>query len=747
MMKKRLYILMAFCGMALGISAENIVFTHANWMVTYVESTHAFRMQAMVGNASSYQPAITNSIPEATYTDQADLTHTVSTLTLQNVSYTANPIEDSEFGKGVCHKFKFTAEDSNVSMTENFYAYDSNSYLLVEMVLESTEEIKSNYMAPLFSSVTYRILPASVNNRMLKVPFDNDGFQRYHRYHLNTSMTSYEVSAIYSGDTRDGLIVGSVDHDHWKSAVEISAGSYSSLKSFKAYCGVSTSETRDLIPHGMLRGTNIKSARFYVDFNDDWRNGMESFADANTKVVARNVSWANGTPMGWQSWGVLAEKSNNTDVTEIADYYYNVLQPGGFHNSQGNVIFSLDASDGLSDQQRKELCTQGTGRNQFVGNYSTPFSLWWGEGDADSYVGTFNGVSYKVRDICIKANGEPVRYDGAWALDPTHPKVKQDIVNFVNWAASMGIKYIKCDFVNAGMIQSDSYYKAGIYTAVEAYNDGMRYLAERAAAKGIFVALSISPLFPYQYANSRRIACDTWATIGQTEYSMNAISSGWWTCRLYQYNDPDHVVLVGNGDQGATSEGENRARYTNAAAVGMVLVADNFSTSNVCQRGNPALSKARAAKVMLNADINEMADLGVSFRPLYGYNEYLSSNDRAENFHVYRTDKYLYVAGINYSDSNMTGTISLSDLGISSEDYSEVKELWTGQTVDAKSGLGYDIPYKDARVYRFSMMPTGIKSMTSDIDEPRYYDLQGRQVEPNGKGVYITNNGKKILIN
>lgn len=103
--------MMAFCGMALGISAENIVFTHANWMVTYVESTHAFRMQAMVGNSGSYQPAITNSIPEATYTDQADLTHTVSTLTLQNVSYTAKPIEDSEFGKDVCHKFKFTAMD------------------------------------------------------------------------------------------------------------------------------------------------------------------------------------------------------------------------------------------------------------------------------------------------------------------------------------------------------------------------------------------------------------------------------------------------------------------------------------------------------------------------------------------------------------------------------------------------------------------------------------------------------------
>ena len=31
---------------------------------------------------------------------------------------------------------------------------------------------------------------------------------------------------------------------------------------------------------------------------------------------------------------------------------------------------------------------------------------------------------------------------------------------------------------------------------------------------------------------------------------MNAISGGWWTDLLYQYNDPDHLVMVGSEGRG-----------------------------------------------------------------------------------------------------------------------------------------------------------------------------------------------------
>ena len=70
------------------------------------------------------------------------------------------------------------------------------------------------------------------------------------------------------------------------------------------------------------------------------------------------------------------------------------------------------------------------------------------------------------------------------------------------------------------------------------------------------------------------------ADIGQTEYCMNAISGGWWTDLLYQYNDPDHLVMVGSGGWGSPKNctlGENRARFTSGAVTGMMMVADNFA--------------------------------------------------------------------------------------------------------------------------------------------------------------------------
>lgn len=74
-----------------------------------------------------------------------------------------------------------------------------------------------------------------------------------------------------------------------------------------------------------------------------------------------------------------------------------------------------------------------------------------------------------------------------------------------------------------------------------------------------------------RYAQSRRIACDAWNQIKDTEYTMNALSWGWWIDRIYQYNDADHVVL-----RDAT-EGENRARITSSIITGLFITGDDYS--------------------------------------------------------------------------------------------------------------------------------------------------------------------------
>ena len=367
----------------------------------------------------------------------------------------------------------------------------------------------------------------------------------------------------------------------------------------------------------------------------------------------------------------MSDKNSYDVDVAVSRYFKETLNPAGFRNSQGLNVMSIDAWDGMSSEQRTAFCKVVKENGQIPGSYVTPFCLWWNEDML--YRKIFEGSQYTGYECVLKVNGKPAKLDGAYCLDPTHPGTKEFISREVRNKKKEGFEYLKVDFTSNGMVQADSYYNKDVTTAVEAYNEGFsHFIAEVDKGEPMFIALSIAPIFPYQYGNSRRIACDTWGKIGQSEYSMNAVAGGWWTKEFYQYNDPDHLVLVGN-DQEKETEGENRARFTNGAVSGMVLVSDNYSLEDRSGRGDAKLSRERAGKILTNADVNEMADLGRSGRPVYGYREYNGKADGAESCFVLESERYLYLAVINYKDTPISGTVTLERLGLAASGFDAVR--------------------------------------------------------------------------
>ena len=177
------------------------------------------------------------------------------------MKYEKHKIETA-FGKGTCHSFTFSnSTQKDISMTQNFYVYDTD-YILTDLSVNSTSTISSNYLAPICTNGSYTVCVADEDNRMLKVPFDNDSFVRYHKYHLNGEMTSYEVGAIYEGKSRNGIVFGSVEHDHWKSAVTVNASGNNTINSLKVFSGVANEETRDIIPHGKIEAKGFINVIF-----------------------------------------------------------------------------------------------------------------------------------------------------------------------------------------------------------------------------------------------------------------------------------------------------------------------------------------------------------------------------------------------------------------------------------------------------------------------------------------------------
>ena len=80
--------------------------------------------------------------------------------------------------------------------------------------------LSTNWIAPVVMSTSGGLDVGSHGDvRALRVPYDNDDWITYNAESIDTSDTSYEVGAFYDNVSRNGIVVGSVTHDTWKTGV------------------------------------------------------------------------------------------------------------------------------------------------------------------------------------------------------------------------------------------------------------------------------------------------------------------------------------------------------------------------------------------------------------------------------------------------------------------------------------------------------------------------------------------------
>ena len=574
------------------------------------------------------------------------------------------------------------------AMKQYFTLDQSNSFLVrVDAVgTNATQVIGANWMGPVVVDATGGVDIGSYDDdRALAVPFDNDGFSTYNAMPINNSDDSHEVAAFYDNTTRQGLVVGAVTHDTWKTGIYFN-GSNNNLDQMNVYGG--DTSPWDTMGHGYVNSNTLSSPTMFVGFGPDWRAELEAFAAENTNFAPR-LAWTNGVPFGWNSWGVIQQNINYNDALMVSDFFHTNLMLQGFTNN-GTVYVNLDSYwDNLNNSQLQSFVNQCHAFGQKAGVYIGPF-VWFGSADnsTNTYIeGSTNTYTYS-QAILRNSSGNFESVDGGLALDPTHPGTQDRVHYYINLFTNAGFDYVKIDFLSHAALEG-GHYAANTTTGMAAYNFGMQYLFNQIAGR-MFISESIAPPFPYQYGHSRRIACDAEnSLISNIAYTMNSVNYGWWLDDLYQFNDPD--IMVFNG-YGATTN-ENQSRLISGAVTGLYLDGDDLTSATGQQAADATLA---------NAAINAVARVGRTFQPMEG-----NTGTGAANIYVRQGGDAWQVAVFNYSAVATNILVNLGRAGLPVGNYG-VTNLWNGLGQAVSGSFTANLNAKQAQLFQLTPLAPGI---------------------------------------
>ena len=147
------------------------------------------------------------------------------------------------------HQVVVTSRGQGLPTMQQLFNFDGGHRFLTRVVLLG-ESLSTNWIAPLVMSTQGGVdLGSSDDARLLWVPFDNDAWVSYNAASIHDRGTSYEVAAFYDNSSRNGIVVGSVLHDTWKTGVYYD-GSNHRLDALTVFGGASDGTwTHDVLPH------------------------------------------------------------------------------------------------------------------------------------------------------------------------------------------------------------------------------------------------------------------------------------------------------------------------------------------------------------------------------------------------------------------------------------------------------------------------------------------------------------------
>lgn len=565
------------------------------------------------------------------------------------------PISDDKYpSKGTVVEVRHQKSGSP-TIVQHFYIFDEQPYIVTELQIIG-DNLSSRSISPIVAEAQN---PKEGSQSFMKVPYDNDTFIRYDTDVVQAGITSQsaEVSSLYNNETRKGLVIGSLSQSLWKTGILIEWTDRQGAQ-IEALNGFVDAEiTRDSILHGLVKADTLKSSRVFVGYYNDWRSGMSQYAEQLKIETPRYVQSSFETPYSWNSWGAVQTKLNLENASAVVDFFADSIP---YFRNNGVAYIGLDSYwDNMIDgglegdfSKLREFADYCRKKGLKPGIYWAPFVDWFKENRR------VEGSQYEYEDVWTKTGNRYHDIDGARAMDPTHPATRARIDLVIDKFNDIGFKLIKIDFIGHASVEANSFYDKNVSTGMQAFHSGMQYLIDKIDNKMlIYVAISPS-LATYPYAHSRRIACDAYADIAATEYTLNSTTYGWWLGDLYDFIDADHIVF------GKEEIAVNRARLSSAIINGTITLGDDYSVQSKAVQ--------HAKELLNNPALLQMVKDGEAFIPV----EHKEDGEASEVFVKHVDTNLHYIAIMNYH-ARKQYKLPLSRLNIPSGNY-QMLEVYSG---------------------------------------------------------------------
>jgi len=284
-------------------------------------------------------------------------------------------------------------------------------------------------------------------------------------------------------------------------------------------------------------------------------------------------SW---NPVGWSSWYYYFEKLTWNDILKNLEH----------SKKYPFEVFQIDDSwqKDIGDWEPKDTFPELHDMAEIIKSYGLKPGIWL----APFSVSETSTIFKIHKDWLVKdENNNPLFAYENWnkkiyALDLTHPEVKEYIYKLFKKIKNEGFEYFKIDFLFAGAIPGKRFVRDK--TPIQAYREGLRLIRE-AVGKESFILGCGAPLLPsIGFVDGMRIGPDTAPYYDKNSpdimmpnayYALRNTITRYFMNERWWWNDPD-CLLLRKTENKLTTNQKKMFSLTAGLLNNMISISDNL---------------------------------------------------------------------------------------------------------------------------------------------------------------------------